>query len=112
MPTRRDADGRWHAEVCVGRRRLHRRLPEGATARDAKRLEAKLRRSLHSQRIERSPSVPGDPLLTDLLANYTEVHATQLRSPEGDVPFAVERARVMAGSSVVMLRGLEFGRSV
>lgn len=82
MPTRRDADGRWHAEVCIGRKRLHRRLPAGATASDAKRLEAELTRALHAQKIARTPAVPGDPLLAELLADYTEHHAETLRSPE------------------------------
>lgn len=82
MPTRKDADGRWHAEACVGRRRLHRRLPQGATAGDAKRLEAELIRALHSQAGVRVPSVPGDPPLTELLAEYTERHALTLRSTD------------------------------
>jgi len=82
MPTRKDADGRWHAEVCVGRKRLHRRLPEGSSAGDAKRLEAELTRALHAQKTARTPNVPGDPLLTDLLGDYTEHHAATLRSPE------------------------------
>lgn len=47
MPIRKDKDGRYHAEACVGRRRLHRRLPVGASASDAKRLEAELIRALH-----------------------------------------------------------------
>jgi integrase len=80
MPTRKDAAGRWHAEACVGRKRLHRRLPEGASASDAKRLEAELIRSLHGGHA-RQPVVPGDPLLTELLADYTERHALTLRSP-------------------------------
>jgi integrase len=80
MPIRKDADGRWHAEACVQRRRLHRRLPPGASASDAKRLEAELTRALH-QPGTRSPSIPGDPLLTALLADYTERHVHTLRSP-------------------------------
>lgn len=82
MPIRKDADGRYHAEVCVGRRRLHRRLPEGASAGDAKRIEAELTRALHLQHTQRQPAIPGDPLLTELLADYTERHAETLRSPE------------------------------
>lgn len=81
MPIRKDAEGRYHAEVCVDRRRLHRRLPEGASATDAKRVEAELTRSLHSN-ATRAPVIPGDPLLTELLADYTERHAATLRSPE------------------------------
>lgn len=82
MPIRKDADGRYHAEACVARRRLHRRLPEGATAGDAKRIEAELTRALHTKKTQRTPGIPGDPLLTDLLADYTERHADTLRSPE------------------------------
>lgn len=81
MPIRKDDAGRWHAEACVSRRRLHRRLPEGATASDAKRLEAELIRALHTKAV-RQPHIPGDPLLAELLADYTERHASTLRSPD------------------------------
>lgn len=82
MPIRKDKDGRYHAEACVGRRRLHRRLPVGATAGDAKRLEAELIRALHAKRVERKPAIPGDPLLVELMADYTERHAKNLRSTD------------------------------
>lgn len=82
MPTRKDPQGRWHAEACVGRRRLHRRLPVGATASDAKRIEAELIRALHTQRSVKTPSIPGDPPLTELLADYSERHALNLRSTD------------------------------
>ncbi len=82
MPVRKDSAGRWHAEACVGRRRLHRRLPVGASASDAKRLEAELTRALHSQRAVRVPDVPGDPPLVELLADYSERHALNLRSTD------------------------------
>lgn len=83
MPVRRDPQGRWHAEACVGRRRLHRRLPEGASANDAKRVEAELVKSLNAQAPAGHQTViPGDPLLTDLMADYTERHAHTLRSSE------------------------------
>ena len=72
MPIRKDAQGRYHVEVCVRRQRIHRRLAAGATAGDAKELEAELRQAL---RATRKPTVPGNPLLTDLLANYAEVYA-------------------------------------
>lgn len=81
MPTRKDADGRWHAEVCVGRRRLHRRLPEGASASDAKDLEAELRKALKAAQGKKTPVVPGDPPLMEIMADYTERHAKSLRSP-------------------------------
>lgn len=82
MPIRKDKHGRWHAETCVGRRRLHRRLPVGATASDAKRLEAELIRAAHAQATARKPAIPGDPLLTELLADYSERHALNLRSTD------------------------------
>lgn len=82
MPIRKDSSGRYHAEACVGRRRLHRRLPVGATASDAKRLEAELIRALHAQRPARSVTIPGDPPLTELLADYSERHALNLRSTD------------------------------
>jgi integrase len=84
MPTRQDDKGRWHAEACVGRSRLHRRLPEGATASDAKRVAAELTAQLHAAAADRSAKPPqqtSDPLLTTLLADYTERHAYTLRSP-------------------------------
>lgn len=82
MPVRKDPQGRWHAEACIGRRRLHRRLPEGASANDAKLLEAELVNALNALVVERKPVIPGDPLLTDLMADYTERHAHTLRSAD------------------------------
>jgi len=82
MPIRKDADGRYHAEACVDRRRLHRRLPAGSTASDAKRVEAELTRALHTQRRAGGVTIPGDPLLLELLNDYTERHALTLRSPD------------------------------
>lgn len=78
MPIRKDSEGYWHAEACVRRKRLHRRLPEGATAGDAKRIEAELIRALHARR---EVSIPGDPPLVALLADYKDRHAQTLRSP-------------------------------
>ena len=77
MPTRKDEDGRWHAEACVGRRRLHRRLPPGASAGDAKLIEAELVKALNTECRQRPPSIPGNPL-----ADYTERHCVTLRSPD------------------------------
>lgn len=83
MPVRKDPQGRWHAEACVGRRRLHRRLPEGASANDAKRIEAELTKALNVQApAGRQTVIPGDPLLTSLMADYTERHAHTLRSTD------------------------------
>jgi integrase len=80
MPVRTDAAGVVHVEICIGRQRIHRRLPPGTSARDAKQFEAQLIRALASAPAKRAPAVPGDPLLTELLADYTERHAHTLRS--------------------------------
>lgn len=84
MPRRQDPEGRWHVELCVGGRRVHRRLKKGATSSDAKRLEAELIRALAAQgrALTRVPSIPGDPLLAELMSDYTERHALTLRSPD------------------------------
>lgn len=82
MPTRQDQAGRWHAEACVSRRRLHRVLPPGSTARDAKRVESELIRALHAAAPVKTVKIPGDPPLVHLLADYAERHAKTLRSPD------------------------------
>lgn len=82
MPIRKDPQGRWHAEACVGRQRLHRRLPLGAGSSDAKRVEAELVRALHAKRPAKALAIPGDPPLSELLADYTERHALNLRSTD------------------------------
>lgn len=73
----KDADGRTHVGIMVGGKRIHRRLPEGATAGDAKLIEAELRRAAGRKQTH----IPGDPPLTAVMALYIE-HAKTLRSPE------------------------------
>lgn len=82
MPHRKDKSGIWHAEAYCRGERLHRRLPPGSSESDAKLLAAELLRSLHHQVPGRKPAIPGDPLLTDLMADYTERHALTLRSTD------------------------------
>lgn len=83
MPVRKDPKtGRWHAEACVRRRRLHRSLPEGSTQSDAKRVEAELFRALHSTAPNKTVVIPGDPSLVALLADYAQRHALTLKSPD------------------------------
>ena len=82
MPVRKDAEGRYHAEVCIDRRRLHRRLPLGASKANANRVEAELTGALHARRVDRLSSIPGDPLRTDLLGDYSERHTKTLRSTD------------------------------
>lgn len=59
-------------------KRVHRTLPEGATASDAKQLEADLRAAVGHKR---APTIPGDPPMSRILELYAE-HADTLRSPE------------------------------
>ena len=74
MPVRKDKAGYWHVEVCHQRQRVHKRLRKGATADDAKRLEAEVRLSLGQ--------VSSDPELTALLSWYTQYYCPRLASPE------------------------------
>lgn len=79
MSTWIDKEGRRHVAVMVSGQRAHRRLPPGATARDAKQLEANLRNAMGRGR---EPTIPGDPPLLELLATYIERAQTTLRSPD------------------------------
>lgn len=72
-----DQQGRIHVGIMAEGKRIHRRLPRGATQGDAKRLEAELRVALG----KRQPTIPGDPPLASLMAIYLE-HAATLRSPD------------------------------
>lgn len=73
-----DAQGRRHVGIMLGGRRVHRKLPEGATASDAKQLDADLRAAIG---YNRAPNIPGDPPLTAIMGVYLE-HADNLRSPK------------------------------
>lgn len=73
-----DKNGRRHVGVMVGGKRVHRILQEGATARDAKRVEGELRSALAKSR---APVIPGDPDLVAILGLYLQ-HTANLRSPE------------------------------
>lgn len=72
-----DAEGRIHVGIMVSGKRLHRRLPEGATKSDAKQVEAELRKSA----VQRRVSIPGDPPLPEIMGMYL-AHAETLRSPD------------------------------
>lgn len=73
MPIRKDKEGRWHAEVCIDGKRLHRILPKGAGKKDAERKETELRESVDRREFTQ------DPPLTDIMALYM-THADSLRS--------------------------------
>lgn len=79
MSTWEDAKGRKHVGIMVGGERIHRILPVGATAGDAKRIEAELRGAIVKK--VKTVNIPGDPMLTTIMALYME-HADGLRSPE------------------------------
>lgn len=73
-----DKNGRRHVGIMAGGKRVHRILPEGATAGDAKELDADLRSALAR---DKTPNIPGDPPLTQVMQMYLD-HAKTLRSPE------------------------------
>lgn len=80
MPIRRSPAGRFEVSVCVRGVRLHRRLPPGASAGDAKRTEAQLRLAAQQQAGQRQPGIPGNPTLVEIMAAYSR-DAQHLRSP-------------------------------
>ncbi|MDE2325349.1 MAG: site-specific integrase [Betaproteobacteria bacterium] len=83
MPIHATPAGGWEVSVCVRCVRLHRRLPPGTPARDAKRVEAELRVAAERVAGERikTAAIPGDPALNAVMALYL-AHAAHLRSPE------------------------------
>lgn len=74
-----DKNGRRHVGFMVRGQRIHRTLPEGATAGDAKQLEADLRAAVGRQR---APVIPGDPPMMDILELYAQHCEQELRSPD------------------------------
>lgn len=77
MPIKPLAKGGFKVYVCVNYQRIHRHLPPGTTARDAKRFEAELISSLRRH----GPAIPGDPRMTAVMAEYLK-ETDRLRSPE------------------------------
>ena len=83
MPVHATPAGGWEVSVCVRRVRLHRRLPPGTPARDAKRAEAELRiaaERVAGEQVKLLP-VPGDPPLVKVMTLYLD-HAKHLRSTD------------------------------
>lgn len=72
-----DKQGRRHVGIMAGGKRVHRIMPQGSTASDAKQLEAALRGAISA---ENKPRIPGDPRLTEIISLYI-AHADTLRSP-------------------------------
>ena len=81
MPIHRTAQGGYEVSVCVRRVRVHRRLPPGSTARDAKRIESELRLAAERSASSRQVQIPGDPAMVDVMAAYCK-DAEHLRSPD------------------------------
>lgn len=78
MSTWTDKAGRRHVGVMVAGKRVHRILPPGATAGDAKQVEAQLRAAIAHQR---APVIPGDPSMVHIMGLYLD-HCATLRSPK------------------------------
>jgi integrase len=106
-----DKDGRTHVSLMVGGARVHRRLPQGTSARDAKQFEAELRSALGRKR---TPSIPGDPPMSEVMGLYLK-HCDSLRSPETAKYHALRlgpwvdgrrasEARQVAASAVIGMR--------
>lgn len=87
-----DKQGRLHVGVMVGGKRIHRRLPEGATARDAKQVEAELRRAAG----RKESAIPGDPPMSAVMGLYLK-HADTLRSPDTAKFHALRAGRWLDG---------------
>lgn len=77
MSIYKDAEGRTHVAIMVGGQRFHRRLPKGASASDAKLIEAELRRAAGT----RQTHIPGNPPMAEVMALYLQ-SSEHLRSPE------------------------------
>lgn len=75
-----DKKGRKHVGIMVGGKRVHRILPEGTTAGEAKLIEAELRAAV-AKAPAKQVSIPGDPPMTFILQLYAE-HAKSLRSAD------------------------------
>jgi integrase len=73
-----DKQGRRHVGIMAGGQRIHRILPQGSSAGDAKQLEADLRAAMAA---DKAPNIPGDPKLTQIMSLYVH-HAETLRSPK------------------------------
>lgn len=72
-----DKQGRKHVGIMVSGKRIHRILPQGATASDAKLVEAELRAAV--ARAPKRVQIPGDPSMMRILEIYVE-HAQHLKS--------------------------------
>jgi integrase len=78
MSIKRTKAGGYEINVCVNYQRVHRRLPPGTSASEAKRVDAELKAALGKRA---GPVIPGDPGMTEVMALYMG-HLETLRSPD------------------------------
>lgn len=76
-----DSKGRKHVGVMVEGKRIHRKLPEGATTSDAKRIEAEIRAAIARTPKRQEVMIPGDPPMTAIITMFVE-HSASLRSAD------------------------------
>lgn len=77
----KDKKGKLHVGIMVDGKRIHRELPEGSTAGDAKLVEAELRAAVARAPKQKQVQVPGDPPMAAILAIFVE-HSAALRSAD------------------------------
>ena len=78
MSSWEDKHGRRHVGVMVAGKRVHRILPEGASAGDAKLVEAEIRASM--ARTPKQVNIPGDPPMNRILDLYIQHAQDRLKS--------------------------------
>lgn len=76
-----DSEGRYHVQIMVAGKRVHRKLPEGASESDAKLIESQLRVAMSKLPVDKPVRVPGDLPLVEVMLLYME-HADTLRGPD------------------------------
>lgn len=111
-----DAKGRYHINIMVGGKRVHRILPEGSTASDAKRIEAEIRVSLGKQ--AKQVNIPGDPSMVAVLALFEQhtggkgdTHAYLRLGPWAE-KYKASQAREFAAHVIKDMRKVVDGKQV
>lgn len=114
MSSWEDKHGRRHVGVMVEGKRVHRILPKGATAGDAKLVEAEIRAAV--ARTPKQVNIPNDPPMTLVLTRFLE-HSQHLKSADTSkyhvtrmmpwaVKFKASQAQEFADMFAKDLRGL------
>jgi integrase len=87
-----DRAGRRHVGVMVAGKRVHRILPKGTSAGDAKRSEAAIRSAIGRPELV----IPGDPSMPEIMTHYLKA-AERLRSPQTTMYHAFRIGRWLLG---------------